>query len=1183
MSQRSIISNFNIHGEVLDEDEGGDDVVELIRPPSRQNLLFNQTGLRGQVRTLQLHVTENNPYIPRNMVYEGPLLRCSTRRACPSCSTPPCSPEETQCRACLNGEGALCLHRTPCRHWNPSQMTTFYRRQQSYMPEVSQEPSRSSNYIPVRSSVAQGNGAGGGAAEEVQGIEGWIARPHSSPHHQLSSPHIAEGEATGALTQNVQGAAGLTSKPPPPPHHHLISPLTHQTSTPEEGRVRGYCQQVEESPLAPPLSNLHPPQLDAGGVGIAQSTEMESENVIPKDTLASFGRLPFKGPPAYSKGVPPPRPPPPVSLQSVRPKQPKAVTFDSPVMSQNSPLPSYHSLDISQGSQNMSLCQSIGTPTLVVSTASHPILHTDNVIPRERPAYDRHPLRSNSTLSGSSGSLAASLGLITHSGTMAGRPQNLQSSVFHSPPLDQSHRQTISQHGGGEREVMQNQLLEGGGATQTSFQPLSHSLGHTGPRSSHLQPTMYTTPLPLHPRAGDDMYPDSLHQTQARRVAGAEVSQVPPPRLSTGGFQQTQQVSPLPSLQQQQRPDFSVPISLLIDRIQDLQIQRRSSSSEARIKPTQLPAPKYTSSGQITGLEYYRWIHIFTQTIDRLHLNHAACHAELVTNRYILPQELRTLVSESVDLKTALARIQARFPPLSSIWPELYRELSSIPTCNNNRERIERAGSLISTLTLMDTWFSPRDIQREDLLYVIHRIEGAQEGNLTLLRDIQQIEHLHSLHVTSPHHRSYISSLIQRLEHLRSLWAELEASLAIASRKPVTPSVSSFSFSSQPIKKKNSRGAGGQEKHHFAGSGEKGPTRKRQSGNPAASPLSSGRKGTPPPGCFICRATSGKGETVSHKPWFCPCLSRIRAKQMTPPKELCQKCCSELKEGVDHRSDCYMIPSKSPKDGSTTRFDLSCPLHSGEGRGYIHQKLCTACGPNLPPPKPRPGIQSFAFRVKSRGSEIQRCAFMTEIIPIVGTEGQHLRCKIQYDSLGGGNFSSCLPEGFHHGAEGALTEPFTLNTITGTSDYCLPLALLMLDTPQKGKVWIEFMVTDFPDGGYLELDEQTRKKCAIHPYTEEEIDKCEVRLILGVANALHFPEAIASPPSLSSRYPGLTLWKSRLSGQILFQGGLPTPSQKVSSFLSLAGNFQGEEDEELYPSVPPSTPGKDDGHTSVSQ
>ena len=64
MSRRSMISNFNIHGEVLDEDEGGEDVVELVRPPSLQNLLFSQTGIRGQVRTLQLHVTEDNPYIP---------------------------------------------------------------------------------------------------------------------------------------------------------------------------------------------------------------------------------------------------------------------------------------------------------------------------------------------------------------------------------------------------------------------------------------------------------------------------------------------------------------------------------------------------------------------------------------------------------------------------------------------------------------------------------------------------------------------------------------------------------------------------------------------------------------------------------------------------------------------------------------------------------------------------------------------------------------------------------------------------------------------------------------------------------------------------------------------------------------------------------------------------------------
>ena len=68
-----MISHFNLHGDLQDDDEGvGDDVVELVRPPSRQDLLFSQTGLRGPVRTLQLHVTGNNPYLPQNRVYEGP-------------------------------------------------------------------------------------------------------------------------------------------------------------------------------------------------------------------------------------------------------------------------------------------------------------------------------------------------------------------------------------------------------------------------------------------------------------------------------------------------------------------------------------------------------------------------------------------------------------------------------------------------------------------------------------------------------------------------------------------------------------------------------------------------------------------------------------------------------------------------------------------------------------------------------------------------------------------------------------------------------------------------------------------------------------------------------------------------------------------------------------------------------
>ena len=659
-----------------------------------------------------------------------------------------------------------------------------------------------------------------------------------------------------------------------------------------------------------------------------------------------------------------------------------------------------------------------------------------------------------------------------------------------------------------------------------------------------------------------------------------------------GGSPPVQYLNPLLPSQHHQlpppqnHPDFSIPIALLIDRIQDLQVQRRSSASEARIKPTQLPAPKYTSQGQITGVEYYRWSQIFTQTIDKLKLNHAACHAELVTNKWILPQELRTLVSESPDLRTALKRIQSRFPPLSSIWPELQRELSSVQACNTNKERIERAGSLVSTLSLMESWFHPRDITREDVLYVIYKIEGNQEGNLTLLRDIQTIDHHHNLPVTSDGHRSYIRSLIDRLEHLRGLWSELEASLAVASRKPVIPSVTSFLYETQP--KNKWKGAQGQEKNRPVGAGGKGTPKKHPPGSPATPPFVSGKKEKFPPGCLICKNTGKKEDKSSHRPWMCPNLPQIRAKQLNPPKDLCLKCCSAIKEGIAHRTDCHMVPTKS-KDGSLSHFNASCPLHSGKEKGPIHQRLCTVCGPNIPPPKPKHAIQSFAFRMRSRGQEIQRCAFMTEIICIIGREGQVIQCKVQYDSLGGGNFASSLPGIFNHGVEGALTEPFTLNTISGASDYCLPLALLMLDTPQKGKIWIEFMMTDFPDGGYLELDEDTRRKCSIHPYTEQDVDQCQVRLILGVANASYFPEPIPSPPSLIHRYPGLTLWKSRLSGQVLFQGGLPTTQamEQMSSFFSLADSSSDHREEEIgdlqHPQLTPSAPDQGSGSTPLSQ
>ena len=242
---------------------------------------------------------------------------------------------------------------------------------------------------------------------------------------------------------------------------------------------------------------------------------------------------------------------------------------------------------------------------------------------------------------------------------------------------------------------------------------------------------------------------------------------------------------PLPPAQ----PDLSIPVGLLIDRLENLQV--RSGSTQARTRAVQLPQPRY-SSGQISGVEFHRWLRLFVATIDRMGLNHPACHNELATNKYILPQKLRTLAGEAADLRNALIKIQARFPPISSIYPELYREIQNVPRCSTNRQRVDRSGNLVASLGLMLDWFPGRDISREDVIYAVHRIEGETEGSVNLLYELNEIDRRHDLPPNDPQHCSYIKSLMQRLDRLRKVWSELDAAICIAGRKAVVPSISSF-------------------------------------------------------------------------------------------------------------------------------------------------------------------------------------------------------------------------------------------------------------------------------------------------------------------------------------------------------------------------------------------------------
>ena len=604
-------------------------------------------------------------------------------------------------------------------------------------------------------------------------------------------------------------------------------------------------------------------------------------------------------------------------------------------------------------------------------------------------------------------------------------------------------------------------------------------------------------------------------------------------------------VQPAAYPSQPAQPDFSIPIGLLIDRLEALGERPQSAAPQGRLRQTSLPEPKYSPSGQISGLEFFRWLHLFVAAIERMGLSHPVCHNELATNKKILPQELRTLAGEAPDLKSALVKIQSRFPPKSSIYPELYREIQDIPRCTTNQERIERSGNLIASLRLMLNWFPGRDLMREDVIYAVHMIEGEAEGSVTMLYELNEIDRRHDLPPNDPQHCSYIQALMQRLDRLRQLWSDLDASLSIAGRKAVVPSMTSFAAGITPQ---------GKEKEPKT-KGPSPPNNKKNQNNPKTPKTTKPDPAKTDPNtckCFICRKPGEKKEAKEHAPWSCPSLSAIRAKQTIPPKSLCLQCCKEKKEGKTHRPDCHMSIFQDKKTNAEVKLDRCCLVHSSPEKGYVHQKLCTECGVNLPPPKPKlPPVISMAMSLEGQGAEITRCAFMTEVVTVIEKGGKRLSARVQYDSLGGGNFASGVSPTANHGAEGRTTEPFALNTLTGTHEYCLPLTLLLLDTPDAGKLWLDFMVTTFPDGGYIELDEMTRRRCDIYKYTEREINTCEVKLILGVAHSSYFPQPIVTPACLSHRYPGLTLWRSRLSGKILFQGAYQPSFTHMASFFSM--------------------------------
>ena len=1138
MSQQ-IISAFNLHQQIESSDEAGEeDVVELARPPSpRQGLLSLIPGFLG----FSLRMREENPYGKGSAVYHGLMTRCSQRRACEGCRLGPCEDGGNPCLACLNEDQYHCVHLTPCIHWPPNYVDRYRQKQSSYLHNGARtEPtSRTSRAMATVPSLALGTGN-----SLVTQVHPLGAQALSPLNRVASPPPFSMEGFDGTYDQTRLETKSIThrSSVPIPPHHTLPHPRipTGARSTPLENPVRGYCEPKVLSTVSPhrSIQDLAPGQ-DPALPG-------ERSNVSSPQT--SYQSHPDRRPLHTVNGGNPAR----INDRSVSFDNRNVPGSGSTTLPSLTPPPGRSEVAHMLSSQDEPLA------------ASDPILHTSHVIPRDRPDHQRH--HTTATHSSSS---------YHHRGEVdspirdqaRSQDQGVGDQFQTGPhPLDVLLGSAPLNHRSLSPGHLRDHSCTGRPPSsrrrdQQSSSHRSESFIHRPPpgrRNDHHRrsPSSSPSPPPSHrypPSAFRDSpppaYPNSIPPSY--HGSGPGGGGAPGDAGGGGGGPGGD-----PGINRGRQDDWSVPISMIIDRLQDLQIRPRQSSesTSAKMRPIQLPSPKYHSNGTITALEFYRWLSIFIKLVTSLKLNSDQVLAELGSSKTILPEQLRTIATQSTDLRQAIETIKSRFPPLSSVFPELHRQIVSGSLCDSNHQRLEQAGALIEYLTLMKNWFPRRDLQREDVLLIVNNLEGQKEGTLQLLDDIRRMDEKKGLPETNPNYSSYVSSLILRLERLRGLWSELSAALSIGQRQQVGAKNVKQSFSTRVDSKEPPKRIFGGNRGGRGGKGGMNIRSDDRSGGQGGvqrvekTTLTNRKK----KGCIICTNKDGsvKDDTV-HPPWKCELLPKIRSGHSTIKDTLCTKCCTGLRDKKPHDPGCHLKNFLDKKTGSMKTIDLSCKIHNSP---IVHQKLCTRCGPQLPPPKP-PSISSFAIGVKCLNTDYQSCAFMSEIVDIVSLTGDTIPCKIQYDSLGGSDFSSDIPVEFNHGDPHEMSEVFSLNTIMGSQDYQLPKCLLLLNTPKAGKLWVTTLMTPFPDSPYLTLSKEARRYCDLAPYTPEDFDNCTCRVILGVENAVLFPNPIPTPPQLSRDYPGLTLWKSKLSGGILFQGSTSRPS--IQSFLSFSEEPSG--------------------------
>ena len=598
--------------------------------------------------------------------------------------------------------------------------------------------------------------------------------------------------------------------------------------------------------------------------------------------------------------------------------------------------------------------------------------------------------------------------------------------------------------------------------------------------------------------------------------------------------------------------------NLLMDRIRLLEQGQAPPQEVTRVrqKPITLPTPKKEIDGSIKVVSVYHWMKMVCRAVDELHLPRDYVLFQMA-NDFKLPSEWREVFAGSDDLETAFQRIRQRVPPLQASFPELVASLTNKqPTSGLNPEVIERCGEHLSSISALQALFE-QDITRENCLAALASIGQTHELNAMMVHTVRQFDWYKQLPATHPDHRSYLDQLKLHLEEQRQVRQDIEASILCG--RTGTSAIATVPSFVVGVSK-----ALGPKKTSHQRSGRQGAKQSQARGPPTKSPAAGSNNswGATPQNpnnelkknaqdknnrmtglrtCEICKEAASKD---LHPPWRCKKLGEIRNGNIAKPKNLCGRCCSWQKQDSPHTQKCSE-KTFTDKEGKEKKLSWLCAAH-----GISHYLLCTRCasGP-VHQPKSTPSLVSISSCLTTLTSVtapltssdgLPSVIFMSEVLTVLSKNGEQLPAICFYDTMGGSNFSSQIPEEFNHGEPGAHSSPFNLSTLHGTEEYNLPMVTMKIS--KKGK-WetFDFMVTPLPTMPCVQLTESLLNTCKIHHISPSQYDSIKIKIILGVQESTVFPIPVETHRALLSKHPGISTWQSRMSGKLLLQGRV-TPS-----------------------------------------